>query len=125
MATYLVSAYGRKNFKLWLNTTVKRVVRTGGHITGVEVEAFRSGGYAGTINVTAVSGRVILSAGTFGSAKILMRSGIGPSDQLSIVKSSNLTTSMAASSDWINVPVGYNLMDHLNVSQAPDKDHSQ
>ncbi len=74
MATYLVSASNRSNFDLWMNTTVKRVIRTGGHITGVEVEAFGDGGYVGVVNVTAVSGRVILSAGTFGSAKILMRS---------------------------------------------------
>jgi len=74
MATYLVTAKARKNFDLWLNTAVKRVIRTGGHITGVEVEAYKNGGYVGVVNVTATSGRVILSAGTFGSAKILMRS---------------------------------------------------
>lgn len=74
MATYLVSASGRKNFNLWMNTAVKRVVRTGGHITGIEVEPFLDGGYTGVVNVTSVTGRVILSAGTFGSAKILLRS---------------------------------------------------
>jgi cellobiose dehydrogenase (acceptor) len=74
MATYLVTAKARKNFDLWLNTAVKRVVRTGGHITGVEVEAYKNGGYGGVVNLTPVTGRVILSAGTFGSAKILMRS---------------------------------------------------
>jgi cellobiose dehydrogenase (acceptor) len=74
MATYLVTANARSNFKLWTNTAVKRVIRNGGHITGVEVEAFRDGGYAGVVNVTSITGRVILSAGTFGSAKLLMRS---------------------------------------------------
>lgn len=74
MATYLVTANARSNFKLWMNTAVKRVVRQGGHITGLEVEAFGDGGYAGVVNVTKVTGRVILSAGTFGSAKLLLRS---------------------------------------------------
>ncbi|KAI0398524.1 carbohydrate-binding module family 1 protein [Xylariaceae sp. FL0594] len=115
MATYLVTAKARKNFDLWLNTSVKRVIRTGGHITGVEVEAYRNGGYAGVVNVTAVTGRVILSAGTFGSAKILMRSGIGPKDQLDIVKSSTDGPTMISNSSWINLPVGYNLNDHVNT----------
>lgn len=74
MATYLVSASNRKNFQLWMNTGVKRVIRTGGHVTGIEVEPFLNGGYTGTVNVTSITGRVILSAGTFGSAKILLRS---------------------------------------------------
>lgn len=74
MATYLVSASERPNFTLWMNTTVNRVIREGGHITGVEVESFGDNGYYGVTNVTASTGRVVLSAGTFGSAKILMRS---------------------------------------------------
>lgn len=115
LATYLVSAKGRSNFKLWLNTTVKRVIREGGHVTGVEVEPFRDGGYQGVLNLTAITGRVILSAGTFGSAKILMRSGIGPKDQLEVVKASADGPTMIDSKEWINLPVGYNLDDHLNT----------
>ncbi|KAK4240569.1 carbohydrate-binding module family 1 protein [Achaetomium macrosporum] len=116
LATYLNTAKKRSNFDLWLNTTVRRVVRDGGHITGVEVEAFRSGGYVGTVNVANISGRVILSAGTFGSAKILLRSGIGPSDQLQIVKSSTIDgPTMISNTSWIPLPVGYNLDDHLNT----------
>jgi cellobiose dehydrogenase (acceptor) len=117
LATYLTSAKKRSNFNLWLNTAVKRVIREGGHITGVEVEPFRDGGYQGIVNVTNVSGRVILSAGTFASAKILMRSGIGPADQLAIVKASEKDgPTMISNSSWIPLPVGYNLDDHLNVS---------
>ncbi len=52
------------------------MLRNGGYITGVEVEAFRDGGYAGMVNITSVSSRVILSAGMFGSPKIRFRSGI-------------------------------------------------
>jgi cellobiose dehydrogenase (acceptor) len=74
MATYLVTAKARSNFKLWTGTAVKKVVRSGGHIIGVEVEPYVAGGYAGVVNVTSTTGRVILSAGTFGSAKILLRS---------------------------------------------------
>ncbi|TDZ27319.1 Cellobiose dehydrogenase [Colletotrichum spinosum] len=115
MGTYLVSASKRTNFKLWTKTAVKRVVRTGGHITGIEVEPYQSGGYAGVVNVTALSGRVILSAGTFGSAKILLRSGIGPKDQLDVVKGSADGPTMISNSSWVNLPVGYNLEDHVNT----------
>ncbi|KAI1496665.1 cellobiose dehydrogenase [Biscogniauxia marginata] len=115
MATYLVSASERSNFDLWTKTSVKRVIRTGGHITGVEVEPFQDGGFTGIVNVTSVSGRVILSAGTFGSAKVLLRSGIGPADQLEVVKSSTDGPTMISNSSWINLPVGYNLEDHTNT----------
>lgn len=123
MATYLVSASARSNFKLWTNTAVKRVIRDGGHITGVEVEAYANGGYSGIVSLTGVTGRVVLSAGTFGSAKILMRSGIGPADQLAIVKGSTDGPTMVNNQSWINLPVGSNLMDHLNtdtVIEHPD-----
>jgi len=115
LATYLTSAKRRGNFKLWLNTAVKRVVRESGHVTGIEVEASGGGGYEGVVNLTGVTGRVILSAGTFGSAKILLRSGIGPQDQLDVVKASTDGPTMIDSESWVNVPVGYNLDDHLNV----------
>ncbi|KAK1974001.1 fungal cellulose binding domain-containing protein [Colletotrichum cereale] len=118
MATYLVSASKRNNFKLWTKTSVKRVVRTGGHITGIEVEPYQEGGFAGTVNVTPVSGRVILSAGTFGSAKVLLRSGIGPTDQLQVVKGSVDGPTMISNSSWISLPVGYNLEDHTNTDSV-------
>lgn len=115
MATYLVTAHERSNFKMWTNTTVNRLVRTGGHITGVEVQAYGIGGLCGTVNVTPKTGRVILSAGTFGTPKILFRSGIGPSDQLEVVKASTDGSAMIKKADWINLPVGYNLDDHCDT----------
>ncbi|KAJ4304012.1 hypothetical protein N0V88_001616 [Collariella sp. IMI 366227] len=116
LATYLASAKQRSNFNLWLNTSVRRVIRTGGHITGVEVEPFRDGGYKGIVNVTSISGRVVLSAGTFGTPKILMRSGIGPADQLTVVQASEIDgPTMISNASWIPLPVGYNLDDHLNT----------
>ncbi|KAH8705730.1 cellobiose dehydrogenase [Talaromyces proteolyticus] len=115
MATYLVTAKARSNFHLWLNTTVKKVIRTGGHVTGVEVEAYFDGGYEGTVNLTSVTGRVILSAGAFGSPKILMRSGIGPTDQLEVVQSSTDGPTMISNTSWIDLPIGYNLEDHVGT----------
>ncbi|KAJ9629376.1 hypothetical protein H2203_001749 [Taxawa tesnikishii (nom. ined.)] len=116
MATYLVEADARSNFKLWMNTTVNRVVRDGSHITGVEVQNYGANGFCGTVNVTPGTGRVILSAGTFGTSKILFRSGIGPADQLNIVKASASDgVNMIDSAQWINLPVGHNLQDHANT----------
>ncbi|MCJ1306576.1 hypothetical protein MMC25_000219 [Agyrium rufum] len=116
MATYLVDATAKSNFKLMLNTMVTRLVRSGGHVTGVQIMATANSGYSGTINVTPITGRVILSAGAFGTPKILFRSGIGPADQLMIVNSSKSDAgSMIDSKSWITTPVGYNLDDHTNT----------
>ncbi|KFY05536.1 hypothetical protein V492_08470 [Pseudogymnoascus sp. VKM F-4246] len=116
MATYLVTANERDNFDMWENTSVRRVIRVGGHITGVEVEPYASGGYTGIVNVTDVTGRVVLSAGTFGTSKILMRSGIGPADSLAVVNASTIDgPTMISSDEWINLPVGKNLEDHTNT----------
>ncbi|KAH7635542.1 hypothetical protein B0T09DRAFT_379333 [Sordaria sp. MPI-SDFR-AT-0083] len=114
LATYLLSASGRKNFSLWTNTIAKRVVRSGGHVTGVELEC-NGAGYTGTVSVTPETGRVILAAGAFGSAKLLFRSGIGPTDQLNVVKNSADGETMIGSDSWINLPVGYNLNDHVGT----------
>ncbi|KAG8629314.1 hypothetical protein KVT40_003179 [Elsinoe batatas] len=114
MATYLLEASKRSNFKLLTNTAVKRVLRTGSKATGVEIEATSADGKCGTIKL-ATNGKVILSAGTFGTTKILFRSGIGPTDQLNVVKSSTDGATMIASSSWINLPVGSNLIDHTNT----------
>lgn len=117
LATYLATANARSNFKLWTKTAARRVVREGGHVTGIEVEPYLTGGYQGIVKLTPVTGRVIVSAGAFGSAKLLMRSGIGPVDQLEIVGNSTVDgSSMIARNHWINLPVGYNLEDHTNVS---------
>lgn len=57
-----------------MNTNARRVIRTGGHVTGVELECQGGSGHSGVVNVTAGTGRVIVSAGTMGSAKVLFRS---------------------------------------------------
>jgi cellobiose dehydrogenase (acceptor) len=111
LGTYLVTALARSNFKLWTNTAVRRVIRTGGKATGVELE----GGYCGNVTLNS-GGRVILSAGTFGSSKLLFRSGIGPKDQLTTVKNSARDgATLIPEAQWINLPVGQNLNDHVNT----------
>lgn len=111
MATYLVDAASKGNFKLIMNTMVNRVKRTGNEMTGVEVQ----GDYCGVINLTdSQGGKVILSAGAFGTPKILFRSGIGPADQLSIVQQTE-GSAMISSSQWINLPIGENLQDHAQT----------
>ncbi|XP_014558774.1 carbohydrate-binding module family 1 protein [Bipolaris victoriae FI3] len=116
LGTYMVSALKRSNFKLWTNTMARRVIRNGGVATGVELESGVGGtGYCGTVNLNP-GGRVVLSAGSFGSTKLLFRSGIGPKDQLSVVKASARDgATMIKESDWINLPVGQNLNDHVNT----------
>lgn len=116
MATYLVTANGRSNFHMWLNTSVERINRIGGHAVSLDVIPTNNGGHLGTVPLTPITGRVIISAGAFGTPKLLFRSGIGPVDQLTIVQSSTDGPKMINSSYWINnTAVGYNLDDHLNT----------
>lgn len=74
LATYLATAAARSNFNLWMDTAVNRIVRDGAHATGVEVSCSAGTGYSGTVNLTPDTGRVIISAGTFGTPKLLFRS---------------------------------------------------
>lgn len=75
LATYLVEASKRDSFSMWLDTTVRRVVREGGHATGIQIDCGPDAAdQTGVVSVTPGTGRVVLSAGTFGSAKLLFRS---------------------------------------------------
>ncbi|KAF2107169.1 hypothetical protein BDV96DRAFT_606750 [Lophiotrema nucula] len=120
MATYLVSASQRKKFHLLLNTTVKRVTRTGQEILGVEIESTygSNSSFQSRIRVTPKTGRVVLSAGVFGTSKILFKSGIGPIDQLKLVQGSSDGLTMITEKSWIDRPVGYNLDDAPSVYLA-------
>jgi cellobiose dehydrogenase (acceptor) len=122
MATYLVSATKRPNFKLQMNTTVTRLTRTGEQMSGVQVEASGAGGVSGVINVTPYTGRVILSAGVFGTSKILFRSGIGPRDQLEVVQKSDDGPTMLGEKYWLDLPVGKDLDDAPALYLAVKKD---
>ncbi|PWW75964.1 GMC oxidoreductase [Tuber magnatum] len=116
LATYLKTAKARSNFHMVTNTTVRRVIRNGGCVSGVEVVATASDGKTGLYYVTPGTGKVILAAGAFGSPKILLRSGIGPPDQLEVVKASTTDgPTMIDSSEWIKLPVGYNVIDHAST----------
>ncbi|KAK6825443.1 hypothetical protein PG987_012937 [Apiospora arundinis] len=108
MDTYLKTASARPNFVLRTDTSVRRVIRDGGRATGVEIE-----GSGGVINVTPGTGRVVLSAGYFGTPKILLRSGIGPEDQLKVVAGSPTDgATFIDQAQWLQLPVGKNLKDH-------------
>lgn len=134
-ATYLASASRRAAdlFRLATSTTVRRVVRDGARATGVEVEpSATAGGDAralcpGVVGVTAGTGRVVLSGGYFGTAKMLFRSGIGPASQLRVVQAAE---GGGDESQWLLLPVGEGLRDHtvtalqLSHPDVPQYDYS-
>jgi cellobiose dehydrogenase (acceptor) len=116
LATYLVSASERENFKLVTNLNARRAIRDGARVTGVELDCVNADGNHGVVSLTPDTGRVIVSAGTFGSAKFLFRSGIGPTDQLEVVAASvSDGANMVPAESWIDLPVGENLVDHVNT----------
>lgn len=112
--TYLQTAKRRNNFKMLTWTYVESVVRNGGHITGVQTN--------NTIDLPnglaslKANGRVILSAGCFGTAKILFKSGIGPSDMIQLVEASDSAHLLPPSSQYIDLPVGYHVSDSPTIS---------
>ncbi|KAF8743209.1 Cellobiose dehydrogenase, partial [Rhizoctonia solani] len=115
MDTYLKTARARSNFKLITNTKVLSVIRNGAQITGVQTNDNSLNGN-GIIQLTS-KGRVILSAGAFGTAKILFGSGIGPSDQIALIAgNSALSKHLPPSSQYINLPVGMNVKDKPGVN---------
>ncbi|KAL1304020.1 hypothetical protein AAFC00_000461 [Neodothiora populina] len=114
MATYLVEASARPNFELWQNTMVERVIRDGSKVTGLELKSAGNGGHDGSVGISANGGSVILSAGAFGTPKILFRSGIGPQDMLEVVRDAE-SDKMIAQDQWIDLPVGKNLLDNINT----------
>jgi cellobiose dehydrogenase (acceptor) len=109
--TYLPLAMGHSNFKLQLHTKVIRVVRTKSTITGVEVED--DSGQRQIININQ-GGKVILAAGAMSSPRLLFNSGIGPAEQINIVKSGNTAVTLPTEEDWINLPVGF-VRDHVYI----------
>ena len=108
--TYLPEAQKLKNFELMLNTKVIRAVRKGSAISGVEVED--KAGKRVIYNVNA-GGKVILSAGSMSTPRILFNSGIGPAEQLQTVASGSSGVTLPAEADWIDLPVGAEIKDHV------------
>ncbi|MEX1252785.1 MAG: GMC family oxidoreductase N-terminal domain-containing protein [Dehalococcoidia bacterium] len=72
---YLMPARSRPNLTIRANTIVRRVVVSGGKVTGIEVE---TGGAVETLDAK----RIVLSAGSIATPPILVRSGIGPKETL-------------------------------------------
>ncbi|KAJ7137276.1 the flavin domain of cellobiose dehydrogenase [Mycena filopes] len=118
VATYLQTALARTSlFTLKLYTPVTAVVRTGGTITGVQTNdtALGPNGVA-PLNP---GGRVILSAGAFGTSRILFQSGIGPTDMLQTVRNSGNAAAkknLPPAAQWIDLPVGLNVSDNPGVT---------
>ncbi|ROV96561.1 hypothetical protein VMCG_07770 [Cytospora schulzeri] len=107
--SYLPLAQAKSNFKLSLNTKLVRVVRSGSTATGVEVEL--STGNRQIINLK-TGGKVILAGGALSTPRMLINSGIGPKAQIQTVQSGSVSVTLPDESEWIDLPVGQNLMDH-------------
>ncbi|KAA8913781.1 cellobiose dehydrogenase [Sphaerosporella brunnea] len=107
LTSYFLAAEKRPNFEIVYGARVERVLRTAGKVVGLEFVRDRK---RETVNL-AEDGKAILSAGVFGSAKILWQSGIGTRDQLEIIKAVK-GDDMIPETEWIDLPVGYNLQDH-------------
>jgi len=97
---------------------VTSVVRNGSTITGVKTND-TSIGYNGVVSLNP-KGRVILSAGSFGTPRILFQSGIGPTDMLQTVQQSPGAADLPPQSQWINLPVGELLREKVYPSYWND-----
>lgn len=91
--------HGLPNLQVLTRQTVSRVVIENGRATGVEILTDTGR------EVIRAEREVVLSAGVFGSAQILMLSGVGPAEHLR-----GLGIDVVA-----DLPVGQNLHDHMFV----------
>jgi choline dehydrogenase-like flavoprotein len=101
-ADFVTKGYRRKNITIWTDATVSKVILAeefeGLRATGVEM-VMKSGA---TI-IARARKEVIVSAGAYGSPAILLRSGLGPKDELEKV----------GVTPKVHLPgVGKNLLDH-------------
>ncbi|PQE20329.1 GMC oxidoreductase protein [Rutstroemia sp. NJR-2017a BBW] len=111
--SYYPLATAMTNFKAQFNTKVVRGIRSTTNSTsfsGVEVESSSTGARQ-IINLNA-GGKLILAAGSMSTPRILINSGIGPADQISIVQNGSSCVTLPPKANWIDLPVGKNLRDH-------------
>ncbi|CAH2093537.1 unnamed protein product [Euphydryas editha] len=100
-SSYLTPIKDRQNLYIVKNTMVTKIIFNGNkQATGVQCTT--SDGNAFAINTQK---EVIISAGAFNTPKLLMLSGIGPTDHLN-----NLGIEVLS-----DLPVGQNLQDHMAV----------
>ncbi|KAH8833300.1 alcohol oxidase [Flagelloscypha sp. PMI_526] len=98
-------SHDRKNLDVLVNTLVNRVVANSTQPTPKITAVEFPGGKNGTMQVHARK-EVIVSTGTMNTPPLLMRSGLGPEDQL---KAAGIQTVLA-------IPhVGQNLIDHIMI----------
>ena len=96
--SYLTAARERPNLTIVTDTLVDRVI----------LEGNRAGGVLTADGRELLAGEVILSSGAYGSPAVLMRSGVGPADDLR----------RAGVEPFLDLPgVGSNLMDHPQLAR--------
>lgn len=114
MATYFQTAIARSNLHYVDYTLVSNVIRNGSTITGVQTN--NTNVFPNGVATLTPNGRVILSAGTYGSSRILFQSGIGPTDMITLVQgNAAAAANLPPSSQWIDLPVGYNVQDNPSI----------
>lgn len=99
---YVEPAMARPNFNMVTDATVERVLFEDGRVWGV---AFSRGGQSRTIR----AGKVVMAGGVFGTAQLLMLSGVGPAAHLAGHGVTPLVDRPA---------VGTNLQDHIDYVAA-------
>ncbi|EGZ26185.1 hypothetical protein PHYSODRAFT_482381 [Phytophthora sojae] len=93
----------RPNVKLVTDTKVDYVLHSAGKATGVVYGANKA--------QLSKRGTVIMAAGALGTPKVLIQSGIGPADQLSLLKGNSNFTGLSQGELITNPYVGRNLFD--------------
>ncbi|MEV0033535.1 GMC family oxidoreductase N-terminal domain-containing protein [Nocardia sp. NPDC050793] len=98
-AAYLHPAASRPNLTVITDALAHRVVFENGRATGVVI------GRNGSTEEIRAGREVVLAAGAYGSAQLLLLSGVGPAEQLSAFGIETVR----------DLPVGQNMQDHLSV----------
>jgi choline dehydrogenase len=104
--TYIRRARARDNFTVRGNAMVEKVTINGNRASGVTYYDERGAQHQVSADV------VVVSAGAYGSPAILLRSGVGPAEELSDLGIRPL----------IDLPVGRHLMEHPAVALHVDVD---